>query len=182
MKIKEIIVVEGKKDTANLKRWLDVDTLETSGTGLTEATLDQVRQWAKTRGVIIFTDPDTPGDQIRQRINSAVPGCKNAFLPSGKAWEIVRGKRKVGVEHAGKQEILAALEHCLTYESAGENTLSWSEVVELGLTGLPDSAQRRKEVGNRWHVGEANAKTLWKRLNLLKVTKAMLEEGRDADE
>ena len=49
MKIKEIIVVEGKKDTANLKRWLDVDTLETSGTGLTEATLDQVRQWAKTR-------------------------------------------------------------------------------------------------------------------------------------
>ena len=91
MKIKEIIVVEGKKDTANLKRWLDVDTLETSGTGLTEATLDQVRQWAKTRGVIIFTDPDTPGDQIRQRINSAVPGCKNAFLPSGKAWEIVRG-------------------------------------------------------------------------------------------
>ena len=47
MKIKEIIVVEGKKDTANLKRWLDVDTLETSGTGLTEATLDQVRQWAK---------------------------------------------------------------------------------------------------------------------------------------
>ena len=41
MKIKEIIVVEGKKDTANLKRWLDVDTLETSGTGLTEATLDQ---------------------------------------------------------------------------------------------------------------------------------------------
>ena len=159
MKIKEIIVVEGKKDTANLKRWLDVDTLETSGTGLTEATLDQ----------------------IRQRINSAVPGCKNAFLPSGKAWEIVRGKRKVGVEHAGKQEILAALKHCLTYEVV-ENTLSWSEFVELGLTGLSDSAQRRKEVGNRWHVGEANAKTLWKRLNMLRVTKAMLEEGRGADE
>lgn len=54
--------------------------------------------------------------------------------------------------------------------------------MELGLTGLPDSAQRRKEVGNQWHVGEANAKTLWKRLNLLKVTKVMLEEGRDADE
>ena len=51
MKIKEIIVVEGKKDTANLKRWLDVDTLETSGTGLSEATLEQIRQWATTRGV-----------------------------------------------------------------------------------------------------------------------------------
>ena len=86
------------------------------------------------------------------------------------------------MEHAGKQEILAALEHCLTYEADGENTLSWSELVELGLTGLPDSALRRREVGNRWHVGEANAKTLWKRLNMLKITKAMLEERRDAGE
>ena len=85
------------------------------------------------------------------------------------------------MEHAGKQEILAALKHCLTYEVV-ENTLSWSEFVELGLTGLSDSAQRRKEVGNRWHVGEANAKTLRKRLNMLRVTKAMLEEGRGADE
>ena len=182
MKIKEIIVVEGKKDTANLKRWLDVDTLETSGTGLTDSTLDQIRQWATTRGVIIFTDPDTPGDQIRQRINEAVPGCKNAFLPSRKAWEIVRGKRKVGVEHAGKEEILAALEHCLTYQTKEESTLSWQEFVELGLTGLPNSAEKRREVGIRWHVGEANAKTLRKRLNMLKVTKAMLEEGRDTDE
>lgn len=151
MKIKEIIVVEGKKDTANLKRWLDVDTLETSGTGLSEATLEQIRQWATTRGVIIFTDPDTPAIRFASASTMRVPGCKNAFLPSGKAWEIVRGKRKVGVEHAGKQEILAALEHCLTYEADGENTLSWSEFVELGLTGLPDSALRRREVGNRWH-------------------------------
>ena len=54
--------------------------------------------------------------------------------------------------------------------------------VSKGLTGMPDSALRRREVGNRWHVGEANAKTLWKRLNMLKITKAMLEERRDAGE
>lgn len=83
MKIKEIIVVEGKKDTANLKRWLDVDTLETSGTGLSEATLEQIRQWATTRGVIIFTDPDTPGDQIRQRINNAGSRLQECFSALG---------------------------------------------------------------------------------------------------
>ena len=182
MKIKEVIVVEGKNDTNVLQQYFDCETIETHGTSLDAQTLALIRLAQQRRGVIIFTDPDHPGEYIRRRVNEAVPGCKNAFLPSGKAWEIVRGKRKVGVEHAGKQEILAALEHCLTYEAAGENTLSWSEFVELGLTGLPDSAQRRKEVGNQWHVGEANAKTLWKRLNLLKVTKAMLEEGRDADE
>ena len=56
-----------------------------------------------------------------------------------------------------------------------------AEFVELGLTGgwrAPSGAGK----SNRWHVGEANAKTLWKRLNMLKVTKAMIEEGRDAGE
>ena len=85
MKIKEIIVVEGKKDTANLKRWLDVDTLETSGTGLSEATLERhrIRQWATTRGVIIFTDPDTPGDQIRQRIDKCGSRLQECFSALG---------------------------------------------------------------------------------------------------
>ena len=182
MKIKEVIVVEGKNDTANLKRWLDVDTIETSGSGITDKTIERIRQFAKTRGVIVFTDPDSPGDQIRQKVNQAVPGCKNAFIPSGKAWEIVRGKRKVGVEHAGEQEILAALSHCVSYDLNSEQTLSWNEFIELGLTGRADSSQRRKELGERWHLGEANAKTLWKRCNMLKLTKEMIEQGECDDE
>lgn len=176
MQIKEIIVVEGKKDTLNLKRWLNVDTIETSGTGLNEATLSRIRKFAETRGVIIFTDPDTPGDQIRSRINQAVPGCKNAFLPSASAWEIVRGKRKVGVEHAGKEALTEALSNCMTYEQAQSPTLSWEDFVSLGLTGRPDSAKRRQQAGHAWHLGEANAKTLWKRLNMLRVTRDQLQK------
>ena len=66
MKIKEIIVVEGKKDTANLKRWLDVDTLETSGTGLTDSTgppvgKDPRRDYLYRSGYTWRSDP--PADQ-----------------------------------------------------------------------------------------------------------------------
>ena len=58
--IKEIIVVEGKNDTNTLQSFFDCDTIETGGDQVNEKTIERVRQAQKTRGVIIFTDPDTP--------------------------------------------------------------------------------------------------------------------------
>lgn len=176
MKVKEVIVVEGKNDIRQLERWIDAEFLETSGTGLNESTLNRIQELAKVRGVIVFTDPDSPGDQIRQKINAAVAGCKNAFLPSNLAWEIVKGKRKVGIEHANQETICNALSNLMTYEEAQQPTLTWDEFVELGLTGFSNSSQRRKQLGNALHLGEANGKTLWKRCNMMRLTKAQLIE------
>lgn len=38
-RIQEVIVVEGKTDTATLQQLFDVDTIETSGSGINEAIL-----------------------------------------------------------------------------------------------------------------------------------------------
>ena len=51
-KIKEVVVVEGKTDTATLKQLFDVDTIETSGSGINEDILSLIKTAAKTRGVI----------------------------------------------------------------------------------------------------------------------------------
>ena len=80
-RIQEVIVVEGKTDTATLQQLFDVDTIETSGSGINEAILQQIETAAKTRGVIILTDPDYPGQQIRNRIIARVPNAKHAFVP-----------------------------------------------------------------------------------------------------
>ena len=60
-KIKEIIVVEGKSDTALLKELFEVDTIETHGLALDKKTLELIKEANKTRGVIVLTDPDFPG-------------------------------------------------------------------------------------------------------------------------
>ena len=65
MKIKEFIVVEGKNDTNVLQSYFECDTIETHGTHLSKDTLKQIEIAANTRGVIIFTDPDFPGEKIR---------------------------------------------------------------------------------------------------------------------
>lgn len=172
MKIEEVIVVEGKNDTINIKKAVDAYTIETGGTHLSPKTLRLIEEAAKIRGVIVFTDPDSPGDQIRTKINQHVKGCKNAFLPS----KLARGKGKVGIEHASVEDIREALRNCVTYDENKKETLSWKEFIELGLNGRTNSSELRKKVGTYFHLGEANAKTCFKRLNMLEVTKAEIEE------
>ncbi len=171
MKIKEAIVVEGKNDTMNIRRFLDVVTIETQGTHLSKKTIEMIKKAQSSCGVIIFTDPDFPGTQIRTKINEAIPGCKNAFLPN----KLARGKGKVGIEHAKEKDILEALEHCVTYDNL-ELSLSWQDFVSLGLSGNENSSVIRKKVLNHFHLGEANAKTCYKRLNMLQLKKEEIEQ------
>ena len=62
--IKELIVVEGVNDTKRLQSFFDVDTIETHGMGLSKETIELVRQANEKRGVILFLDPDAPGEKI----------------------------------------------------------------------------------------------------------------------
>ncbi|MEK0317856.1 toprim domain-containing protein [Cohnella sp. 56] len=101
----EIIVVEGKEDTVAVRRAVDADTIETGGSAIDEAVLRRIELARERRGVIVFTDPDVPGEKIRKIIEARVPGCKHAFLAKADA----RGKDGIGVEHASPDAIRGAL-------------------------------------------------------------------------
>lgn len=66
-KIKEVIVVEGKKDTEKIQLAVDASTIETQGMALEEETLRLIEHAQKEQGVIVFTDPDYPGETIRKK-------------------------------------------------------------------------------------------------------------------
>lgn len=172
VKMKEILVVEGKNDTNVLKSYLDCDTIETNGTHLGKEILCQIRLAQKTRGVIIFTDPDFPGEKIRSCINAAVPGCKNAFIDKARA----KTSKKVGVEHARREDILEALSHLMSYDEELQDTLRYEEYLDLGLNGRNDSAEKRELIARILHLGKPNAKTLYKRLNMLQLHKGDVEK------
>lgn len=167
-KIKEIIVVEGKNDTNTLQSYFDCQTIETGGDQIKEETLEYIRKAQQTQGVIIFTDPDTPGEHIRRWINENVPNCKNAFIDKKKA----RTDKKVGVEHATKEDLWASLAHCVTFEKESQ-TLNWQDYIDFGCIGHKDL---RYYVCKRFYIGPCNAKTCFKRLNQMKITKEELEK------
>lgn len=162
--IKEVIVVEGKNDTNHLKDFFNVDTIETNGLGLNKETIELIKNINSKRGVILLLDPDTPGEKIRKRINDAIPELKNVFLFKKEA----RTTKKVGVEHASKEVLEKALENVITYGKSLE-TISYEEFCELGLVGNKDSALKREKVSKKFRLGKCNAKTLFKRLNMLGI-------------
>lgn len=171
--------MEGKNDTNVIKSYLNCDTIETHGTHISEQILKQIEMAQEKRGVIIFTDPDFPGEKIRSIINQRVPGCKNAFIDRAKA----KTNKKIGVEHASKKDIMEALKQVMTYRMDIQETLPYVDFLELGLQGNHDSAKRREKIAAILHLGKPNAKTLWKRLNMLQQTQKdigkLLEEKEE---
>ena len=163
--IKEVIVVEGANDSKKLKAFFEVDTIETHGLGLSKDTIELVKLAKEKRGVILFLDPDTPGEKLRTRLNREVPGCKNAFVLK----EDARTKRKVGIEHADRETLEEALNNLITY-SEDKESLSLREFNELGLQGVSDSSIKRDKISKAFHIGKCNGKTMYKRLNMLGLT------------
>lgn len=172
MKIKEVIVVEGHHDTNVLKQYFDCETIETNGLSLSLETIELIREAKEKYGVIIFTDPDHPGEKIRAKINEQIKGCKNAYIEKNKA----KTSRKVGVEHASRADLEEALCHCFTYAETPSVTFTMEDLLQLGLQGRVDSSKRRAYLGKIYHLGKPNAKTLLKRLNLLQLSVSEVRE------
>ncbi|MEC2076584.1 ribonuclease M5 [Metabacillus fastidiosus] len=169
MKIKEIIVVEGKDDTTAIKRAVDADTIETNGSAIDEGIIEQIRLAQKTRGVIIFTDPDFPGEKIRKTITNEVAGCKHAFLPKEEARP--KNGKGIGVEHASVKAIQEALEAVKEEMEAYVTDITFDDLINVGLIGGTDAKLRREKLGLHLKIGYTNGKQLHKRLQMFQITK-----------
>lgn len=169
MKINEVIVVEGKTDTQVLKSFLDVDTIETGGSAISKETLEYIKTTSLSRDIIVMTDPDYPGMQIRNKIIEVVPQCKHAFVHKKNAIK----KHKVGIAEASKEAILEALENVVTFKENNES-ITWQEFIELDIIG---NKQRRLKVYDTFHLGYGNVKTLFKRLNLVGISAKQIKEA-----
>ena len=161
--IKEVIVVEGNTDTAIIKKLFDADTIETHGLAIDDKILDLIEQANQTRGVIVLTDPDYPGMQIRNKIMERVPSIKHAFVDKKDAI----GEKKLGIAEAREEAIIEALENVVTFSKENQ-TITWEEFISLDIIG---DKKRRLQVYDLFHLGYGNAKTLFKRLNMAHITK-----------
>ena len=179
IKIQEVIVVEGKDDTANLKRFYEVDTYETRGSAISDDDLERIEKLHDLRGVIVFTDPDYNGERIRKIIMQAIPTVKNAFLQRDEARPQSKTKgRSLGIEHASFEDLEKALAGVRGYYDDEHNfDITKSDLMRLGLRMGSDSRKRREYMGEKLRIGYCNGKQLLKRLNLFGISLADVEEA-----
>ncbi|MGV3354772.1 ribonuclease M5 [Streptococcus orisratti] len=178
IKIQEVIVVEGKDDTANLKRFYEVDTYETRGSAIDEDDLERIERLHDLRGVIVFTDPDYNGERIRKIIMQAIPTVKHAFLQRDEATPKSKTKgRSLGVEHASFEDLEKALSSVRGYyDDDNQFDITKSDLMRLGLLMGGESRKRREYLGEHLRIGYCNGKQLLKRLELFGINLAEVEE------
>lgn len=170
----DIIVVEGIHDEAKIKSvFPEVECVITNGREIHQETIEYIKKLSKSNNIIVFTDPDAPGEKIRSIITQAVPNAKQAFLRKRDC--ISKNKKKVGIEHASKEALIEALSCIYGNETAGEN-IGITDLYALGLNGNAESAVLRNKISEYLNIGRPNAKTFLKRINLLGLTRTEIEE------
>ena len=188
VKIREAIVVEGRYDKNTLSQIVDAPILETSGFGIFQdkKQMALLRQVAEKRGLIVFTDSDGAGFVIRNHIKSAIPGkyLKHAYIPDIMGKERRKQKPgkegKLGVEGMNRETILEALRRSGATiegeESPEYRQITKQDLVELGLSGGPDSSARRLVLLKKLNLPEhMSANAMLQALNLLVTLEELIE-------
>lgn len=156
--VKEVIVVEGRYDKNTLSQVFDAVIVETSGFGVfnDREKLALLRRLAEARGLVILTDSDGAGFVIRNFLKGAIDPAlvKMAYVPEIEGKERRKDKRskegKLGVEGMSRDTLVEALRRAGATMD-GESTthrsgdITKATLYELGLSGRPDSAGRRRE-------------------------------------
>ena len=171
MRIKETLVVEGKDDAARISSCLEARIIITQGYGLNETILREIEEAYKRVGIIIFTDPDTVGNQLRKKLLERFPKAKEAFILKSQALR----QGDIGVENASCQDIIEALKRVRT---PGENQENYTmkDLVSWGLVG-PGTKKRRRDFGRRLGIETLSAKASLDKLNYYGIA---LEEIMEA--
>ncbi len=181
LKIKEVIIVEGRYDKNTLSQVVDATVIETSGFGIFNDKEKQqlLRKLARERGLIVFTDSDGAGFVIRNFLKGCIEPeyIKNAYIPDIPGKEKRKSspskEGKLGVEGMSPQLIEQALRRCGA-TVIGEDTvkarsqLTKADMYALGLCGRENSAQLRGQLQQRLGLPERlTANGLLQVLNIL---------------
>ena len=188
VRVKEAIVVEGRYDCNALRQVVDALVVTTEGFGIFKDTEKQalLRSLAERRGLIVLTDSDGAGGVIRGFLSGVVDPkrVRHAYIPDVPGKEKRKSspskEGKLGVEGMRPEVLLEALRRAgATLDDSAakaEGTLTKADLFRLGLSGGPESAEKRKRLQKRLGLpARMSANQLLQVLNIV-ATREELEE------
>jgi len=154
--INQPIIVEGKYDKIKLESLVDGLIITTDGFGIykDKEKLDLIRAFADNGGVIVLTDSDGAGFQIRNHLKSCIGNGKitNIYIPDifGKEKRKERPSKegKLGVEGIDAEILRKAFIEAGVMADSKEREpwLTKADLLDDGLTGGEKSAELRKRL------------------------------------
>lgn len=157
IKIKQAIIVEGKYDKIKLSGIIDSPIIQTDGFGIfkNKELQKMIKTVAEKTGILILTDSDSAGFQIRSFIGSTVDSqyIRHAYIPDifGKEKRKTEPSKegKLGVEGVPEKIIIEALEKagvlCERVEEPAR-PITKTDLYEDGFSGGENSSFLRSEL------------------------------------
>lgn len=169
IRLRQAIIVEGRYDKIKLSGFIDGLIVETGGFRIfrDRETLDYIRSLAKDPGIVVLTDSDAAGFQIRAKLTQVIPAAqiRHAYIPDvfGKERRksVPSGEGKLGVEGMTEAVLVRCLQEAgATFlpeahegppaegdrETEGPEGITQGDLYQLGLVGRPDSRTCREGV------------------------------------
>ena len=193
--VRQTIVVEGKDDMSAVLAAVSANVICTHGYGINPQTLELLDAAYKRTGLMIFTDPDHAGRQIRERLTKLYPDVRHAYLTQRQAEkdgdigienaapaDIINALRAAGAEFSGMWEAATKAGPARGDGDAAGGKITMEDLIFLGLAGGEGSAQRRCAVGARLGIGSANASAFAKRLCRMGISRQELIDALEKQE
>lgn len=154
IKLGEAVIVEGKYDKIKLSNFIDAVIVPTNGFSVfkDKEKIKYIRLLARKKGLIIITDSDSAGMQIRSYLKKicGTETIKNVYIPQIKGKE----KRKnapskegyLGVEGMDEAVITDALKKSgiICKKCSAHKPITKQDLYIYGLSGCVDSRQKRE--------------------------------------
>lgn len=164
LKIKEAVIVEGRYDKLKLSNVLDTLIIETNGFGIfkDKEKMNFIRRLADDRGIIILTDSDHSGFQIRNYLASSIDKSKIKHIYIPDVYGKERRKKepskegKIGVEGINSELLLSLFEKAdvdvKTVEK--DNPITNYDLFYLGISGGSNSKMKKAQLLKRLDLPE----------------------------
>ncbi|HPO03911.1 MAG TPA: ribonuclease M5 [Bacillota bacterium] len=165
--IKQIIIVEGRDDESAVKAAVDAHIIVTNGFSIGRKTWDLIEKAYQGPGILIFTDPDFAGENIRKRIKERFPESCHAYLPK----EDAKKGEDIGIENASAENIIRALQKAMSTPFKPKDLFTVGDLLFFGLAGTREAGKRRELMGRTLGIGSCNAKAFLSRLNGYSISK-----------
>lgn len=178
LRVERAVVVEGKDDVSAVTRACDALIIPTHGFGITAETWAVLAKANEELGLIILTDPDHAGQEIRRMLTEKFPGAVQCYM----AREDAVSGDDIGIENADPEDIRKAVVRALELHEAacsaadqqrsGDGScreVTASDLTDLGLSGAEGSSERRASVCKTLGIGYCNSGALLKRLKGFRI-------------
>lgn len=165
LKLKEVVIVEGKYDKIKLSQILDALIIDVGGFNIfkNKEKVQMIKKLADKNGILILTDSDHAGFMIRNYLNGIIPQdkIKNAYIPDiigkEKRKKTYSKERKLGVEGVDDKIILDAINKVSLKKEEKTNNIkeiTKMDFYEDGLSGRDNSSDKRKKLLKKLNLPE----------------------------